>query len=182
MCPEQGKRPKFLQLYIYDTDTEVDNRLENMHRKCEGLRRETVQGLIHFLDEHNKLVKLFRTARDKMAEADIPTFKVRLFGVVGARQYELPSGDSIGAIVFEGGTDVQIDFDIVIQPRSGSAQQVNKLNPLYMPLHFPLIFIYGEDGFHLGLTLVDTTDGASDDPKKMSMKMYYAYQLYDRCG
>ena len=27
MCPEPGKRPKFLQLYIYDTDNEVDNRL-----------------------------------------------------------------------------------------------------------------------------------------------------------
>ena len=42
MCPEQGKRPKFLQLYIYDTNTEVDNRLENMHRNGEGLRREIV--------------------------------------------------------------------------------------------------------------------------------------------
>lgn len=182
MWPEQGKRPKFLQLYIYDTDNEVDNRLENMQRNGQGLRREIVQSLIHFLDEHNQLVQLFRTARDKMAEADIPTFKVRLFGVIGARQYDLPAGDSIGAIVFEGGTDVQTDFDIIIERHSGTAQQVNKLNRSYMPLHFPLLFIYGEDGYHLGLTLADTTNGTSGDPRKMSMKMYYAYQLYDRFG
>lgn len=27
LCPEVGKDPRFLQLYIYDTDHEVDNRL-----------------------------------------------------------------------------------------------------------------------------------------------------------
>ncbi|PWA84252.1 hypothetical protein CTI12_AA161280 [Artemisia annua] len=114
MLPEQGKRPRFLQLYIYDRDNEVDNRLENMQRHGEGLRREIVEGLIEFLDEHNQLVQVFRTAANKMAEADIPTFKVRLFGVVGSRQHELPSGDSIGAIVFEGGPDVEISTTLYL--------------------------------------------------------------------
>ncbi|PWA58231.1 hypothetical protein CTI12_AA402020 [Artemisia annua] len=171
MLPEQGKRPRFLQLYIYDRDNEVDNRLENMQRHGEGLRREIVEGLIEFLDEHNHLVQLFRTAADKMAEADIPTFKVRLFGVVGSRQHELPSGDSIGAIVFEGGPDVESNFDVVIQQHSGTPQRINKLNPSYMSLHFPLLFIYGEDGYHLDLKLRDTTNEASDGARKMSIKM-----------
>ncbi|PWA49024.1 hypothetical protein CTI12_AA485540 [Artemisia annua] len=110
-------------LQIARACTQVITDVATKARNGEGLQREIVQGLIHFLDEHNQLVQLFRTARDKMAEADIPTFKVWLFGVVGARQYELPSGDSIRAIVFEGGTYVQSDFDIVIQQRSGTAQQ-----------------------------------------------------------
>ena len=182
MCPEQGKTPKFLQLYIYDTDNEVNNRLENMQRNGEGLRRDIVEGLIEFLDDHNQLVQLFRTARNKMAEADIPSFKIKLFGLVGSRQHELPSGDSIGAIVFEGGPDVESNFDVVIQQHSGTAQRINKLNPSYMSLHFPLIFIYGEDGYHVDLRLLDTTGETTDAPKKMSMKMFYAYQLYDRLG
>ncbi|PWA91408.1 hypothetical protein CTI12_AA080820 [Artemisia annua] len=48
-------------------------------------------------------LKLFRTARDKMETADIADFKLKLFGVSGSKQYDLPTGDSIGAIVFEGG-------------------------------------------------------------------------------
>ncbi|PWA65577.1 hypothetical protein CTI12_AA332110 [Artemisia annua] len=56
-------------------------------------------GRAYFLDENNALVHLFRTARDKLREADIPNFHIRLFGVVGANQYELPTADSIGAIV-----------------------------------------------------------------------------------
>ncbi|PWA83855.1 hypothetical protein CTI12_AA163510 [Artemisia annua] len=132
--------------------------------------------------QHNKLVQVFRTARDRMSEFDIPDFKINLFGVVGARQYELPSGDSIGAIVFEGGTDVKTDFDVIIQKHGGSPKRINKLHPEYMSLHFPLIFIYGEPGYHLGLTLADTGDETTDAPKKMSMKMFYAYQLHDRRG
>ncbi|PWA86132.1 hypothetical protein CTI12_AA143370 [Artemisia annua] len=84
-------------------------------RTSHGLRADIVENLIEILDEHNELVQLFRTARDKMAEANIPEFKVRLFGVVGSNQPELPTGDSIGAIVFEGGPDVETDFDVVIE-------------------------------------------------------------------
>lgn len=39
---------------------------------------------------------------------------MRLFGVIGSRQHELPAGDSIGAIVFEGGPDIETDFDVII--------------------------------------------------------------------
>ncbi|PWA75763.1 hypothetical protein CTI12_AA057750 [Artemisia annua] len=117
-----------------------------------------------------------------MSEFDIPDFKINLFGVVSARQYELPSGDWIGAIVFEGGTDVRTDFDVIIQKHGGSPKRINKLHPEYMSLHFPLIFVYGEPGYHLGLTLADTGDATTDAPKKMSMKMFYAYQLHDRRG
>ncbi|PWA75257.1 hypothetical protein CTI12_AA242700 [Artemisia annua] len=80
-----------------------------------ALRPDIVENLIALLDEHNQLVQLFRTARDKMAEADIPEFKVRLFGYVSSRQHELPAGDSIGAIVFEGGPDVETEFDVVLE-------------------------------------------------------------------
>ncbi|PWA33157.1 DNA helicase Pif1-like protein [Artemisia annua] len=114
-----------------------------------------------------------------MAEADIPQFKVRLFGVVGSRQHELPAGDSIGAIVFEGGPDVETDFDVVIEQHDRTLKRVNKLNASYMSLQFPLIFFFGQDGYHLGRLLLNrgTTD---DPPKKMSMKMYYSYELHDR--
>lgn len=115
LCPEQNARPQFLQLYIYDTENEVANRLESFQRSGHGLRPDIVERLIEILDEHNELVQLFRTARNKMAEANIPEFKVRLFGVIGSKQHELPTGDSICAIVFEGGPDVETDFDVVIE-------------------------------------------------------------------
>ncbi|PWA53113.1 hypothetical protein CTI12_AA448210 [Artemisia annua] len=76
------------------------------------LREDVTHGLIQFLNENNALVRLFRTARDKLLEANIPNFQIRLFGVVGASQYELPTADSIGAIVYEGGPESMTDYDI----------------------------------------------------------------------
>ena len=115
-----------------------------------------------------------------MAEADIPQFKVHLFGVVGSRQHELPTGDSIGAIVFEGGTDVESNFDVIVEDSGGQPQRINKLNASYMSLQFPLIFIFGEAGYHLGRYLLTETGLPSDPPKVMTMKMYYSYQIHDR--
>ncbi|PWA76559.1 hypothetical protein CTI12_AA233810 [Artemisia annua] len=91
-------------------------------------------------------------------------------------QHELPAGDSIGAIVFEGGPDVETDFDVVIEQHDRHLKRVNKLNASYMSLQFALIFLFGEDGYHLGRVLLSS--GSSDDPsKKMTMLKYYSYEL-----
>ncbi|PWA53103.1 nucleic acid-binding, OB-fold protein [Artemisia annua] len=110
-----------------------------------ALREPIIQGLIGFLNENNALVKLFRTARDKLLQADIPNFSIRLFGVVGAHQYELPTADSVGAIVYDGGPEAVTDYDVVIERHSGEPESVNKLHPAYMALQFPLLFVYGEE-------------------------------------
>ncbi|GJZ29208.1 hypothetical protein Tco_0573855 [Tanacetum coccineum] len=91
LCPAEGEPPCFLQLYIYDTDNEVDNRMSHFGGQNSDLRRDIVEGLIDMLDTHNALVHLFRTAREKLADTHIPNFKVRLYNVVGAREYELPT-------------------------------------------------------------------------------------------
>ncbi|PWA36483.1 hypothetical protein CTI12_AA596460 [Artemisia annua] len=104
---------------------------------------QVVQGLIQFLDTHNELVQVFRTARDKCAENDVPEFKVRLYNGNGARGYELPTSQAIGAIVFDSGPTTEADYDIVIEYRYGPAKRINKLHQSYMSLQFPLIFIYG---------------------------------------
>ncbi|PWA45080.1 hypothetical protein CTI12_AA521300 [Artemisia annua] len=130
--------------------------------------------LKEILDTHNELVKLFRTARDKMEDSNIPDFKLKLFGVVGSKQYDLPTCDCIGAIVFEGGPDVSTEYDVVIEKRDGQPQQIDKLNPHYMSLHFPLLFIHGEVGYHLGLKLLDKAGEPPEKEKQMSMKILMA--------
>ncbi|PWA85880.1 hypothetical protein CTI12_AA146080 [Artemisia annua] len=112
--------------FWYDERVSTSTRNRVDYNKCcndgkhfqisgQGLRLDIVESLIELLDEHNELVQLFRTARDKMAESDVPEFKVRLFGVVGSRQHELPTGDSIGAIVFDGGPHVGTEFDVIVE-------------------------------------------------------------------
>ncbi|GJY40392.1 hypothetical protein Tco_0427662 [Tanacetum coccineum] len=52
-------------------------------------------GLIELQDNHNALVQLFRTAHEKILDSEVPSFKIRLYSVVAAHEYELPMGDAI---------------------------------------------------------------------------------------
>ncbi|GJV53078.1 DNA helicase [Tanacetum coccineum] len=181
MCPDEGNAPRFLQLYIYDTTNEVSNRMSHFGGEHNsGLKREIVEGLIELLDNHNALVQLFRTARNKQNEANVPEFKVKLYNVVGTRHYELPTAETVGAIVFGGTSLMETEFDLIVEEHSRIPQRVNKLHPCYMSLQFPLIFIYGEEGYHKDMKLINVPGHSGSTSKRMSMNMYYGYQIHDR--
>ncbi|PWA51814.1 hypothetical protein CTI12_AA414930 [Artemisia annua] len=146
----RSKRPRFIQVRQQDLRTTNNTvRAHTTQRRCmrqvKGVQSTMVVAIM-VLDKHNELVKFFRTARDKIERADIPDFKIKLFGVVGSKQYDLPAGDCIGAIVFEGGPNVETNYDVIIEPRGGQPQRIDKLNSHYMSLHFPLLFIHGDEG------------------------------------
>nr|GEZ47466.1 DNA helicase [Tanacetum cinerariifolium] len=154
LFPPVGEAPRFLQLYIYDTDNEVENRMRHFGGlENSSLDPEIVHGLIYFLDAHNELVQLSRIARDKCREIDVPEFKIS--GLTGTTY-----------------------FDVVIQHRDGPSQRVNKVHPSYMSSQFPLLFIYGQSVFHTELKL-QSADG-SGKAKRVTMLVYYQYQLHHR--
>ncbi|GKE93842.1 DNA helicase, partial [Tanacetum coccineum] len=95
-----------------------------------------------------------------------------------ARGYELPTSNTLGAMVFESGISKNADFDVIIQHRDGPPQRVNKLHPSYMSLQFPLLFIYGQPGYHIELTL-KSANGVGRG-KRATMLAYYRYQLHFR--
>nr|GEY86285.1 DNA helicase [Tanacetum cinerariifolium] len=174
LCPVEGERPRFLQLYVYDTDNKVDNHMFHFGGSNSDLRRDIVEGLIELLDNHNALVQLFRTAPKKLLDLEVPPFKVRLFNVVGAREYELSTGDMLGATVYEPIPDTNMDFDIVIDQRIGQPQRVSKLHPSYMALQFSLPFVYGEDGYSKDIKMVRVSGMSSDEDRRLTMKAYYS--------
>nr|GEX53505.1 DNA helicase [Tanacetum cinerariifolium] len=63
--------------------------------------------------------RLFRTARDKIEDNDVLDFQIRLFSVVGAREYDLPTSRTLGAIVFETVPDTKTDYDVIIEYKDG---------------------------------------------------------------
>nr|GFA25969.1 helitron helicase-like domain-containing protein [Tanacetum cinerariifolium] len=125
LCPPPGESPRFLQLYIYDTNHEVENRMRHF-----GGQPEINAGKFIF---HN--------------------LKLRLYNAEGARGYELPASNVLGAVVFNSGVSCSTDFDIIIQEKAGPPKRISKLHKSYMSLQFPLLFIYGQPGFYPELKL-----------------------------
>nr|GEZ20055.1 DNA helicase [Tanacetum cinerariifolium] len=139
------------------------------------LKEEIVEGLIQLLDNHNALVQLFRTARNKYMDADIPEFKVRLYSVIGTRRYKLPTSETVGAIVFADSSAAENVFDLIIEEYSRFPQRVNKLHPSYMSLQFPLLFLYDEDGYQKDMKLANFPGQSTKANKRMSMNIRLDY-------
>ena len=179
MCPTGNDDPRFLQLYIYDTQNEVKNRLKPFtHQGQTNLNPQIVEDLIRILDEHNELVQIFRTARDKCNEADVPEMKIQLYNVTGTRQYDLPASGTLGAIVFGNPADSRTDYDVIIEYKDKRPKRINKLHSSYMALQFPLLFVYGQPGYNTKMEVISTNGRRKR--KKVSMKEYYTYQLHER--
>lgn len=149
LLPPDGKPPKFIQLYIYDTSNEVNNRiqaLEPSEALQSNLDSSIVESLMHMIDQHNPFAKKFRTARDRLQDQGDEEFIIR---IVGPRegdppQYSLPTTDHLAMIIVGDFSADTFQRDIVIQTRSGDLKQISALHPAFMPLQYPLLFPYGE--------------------------------------
>ena len=108
----------------------------------------------------------------------MPEFMVRLYSGDGPRGYELPSSNSLGAIVFDKGPESESNFDVVLEYKDGPVKRISKIHKSYMSLQFPFIFIYGQPGFHT--KLMQRTANPDAEPKRVSMNAFYTYQLHPR--
>lgn len=128
-----GQKPRFAQLYVFDTDNEVQNRLNSidMPREPDALDKQIAEGLIKMFDEHNKLVKAFRMAKDSFQGDSVPDFRLKLLagGGLGDHQYAGPQiGETVGLIVGDD-SEMANGMDVIVQHRNGQLQRVDSSFP-----------------------------------------------------
>ena len=139
---------------------------------------------MHMLDDcENPLVRHFRMASERLSSPDSPDVSIVLFGQEGTghdTRYSLPTASELAAlIVGELTTDV-CKFDVVVQTKMGHLEQVSSLNPSLMSLQYPLLFPYGDRGFHVGIKYLQTNDTPAGVRSTISMLEYYCYQFHYR--
>ncbi|XP_074351335.1 uncharacterized protein LOC141690430 [Apium graveolens] len=78
MLPADGESPKFHQVYIYDTENELENKM-NLIGGCRDEIDESIVGaLMDMLNQHNKLVRQFHTARERFKDNEHDEFRLVL--------------------------------------------------------------------------------------------------------
>ncbi|KAK9666387.1 hypothetical protein RND81_14G181400 [Saponaria officinalis] len=147
LLPTDGSAPKFTQLYIYDTDDEVSNRKHAISLRA--FNDDIINKLKEMLDAHNSLTKAFRMAKDRFASTNSRDIKFRLIGrrAKNGRVYNLPTASEVVALIVGDIGNAADERDIVVETKSGLLQRINELHPSYLALHYPLLFLYGEDGY-----------------------------------
>jgi hypothetical protein len=183
LLPPDGDAPKLIQLYIYDTENEVSNRLGRLSGAdaTDGsLQPSIVHQLMEMLDRYNPFVKKFRTARETTRSPD-EKFIIRIDAKEGDPvQYNLPTTDDLAMLVVGDFTIETFKRDIIIETRNKELKRISALHPAYMPLQYPLLFPFGERGFQVGALYNGILNRDSGERKRVQMTMqdYYCYQFH----
>ncbi|XP_052107528.1 uncharacterized protein LOC110273562 [Arachis duranensis] len=161
--PDQGARPRFLQLYIYDTDHKLQNRmLENTQL------HESLVLKLQLLHRYNPFIHVFRQLAQQL---DVQECSL----VIRERsanqpQYSLPTASQVAAIIV--GDDIETMVrgrDIKVQTHAGNLRRIQEFVGYYDPLQYPLLFLFGTHGWDINTR---TQRG-----NKVSCRTYYSYML-----
>ncbi|GKB49987.1 hypothetical protein Tco_0900740 [Tanacetum coccineum] len=189
LLPEIGKPAKFAQLYIFDTENEIQNRIstvsyaESSSSKNDQLDYKLTTDIRDLLDEINPLVKDFRMAGERIRSSDDKKVSLRLIGTRqrDGRQYNLPTASEVAALIVRDFDSTEHKRDVILQCQDGDFKRISELHPSYLALHYPLFFPYGEDNyrtdiFHEGVTDYDVKNKGT----RVTMKQYFAYRIQER--
>ncbi|CAI0455118.1 unnamed protein product [Linum tenue] len=104
-------------------------------------------------DQTNELVRSFRRVGREVQDPVNHNLRLRITGAREEtnRQYALPTGSDIAGLIPGDFSAEEDGRDIIINHREEGLQRINCLNPKFHALQFPILFPYGEDGFHLGI-------------------------------
>ena len=121
----------------------------------------------------------FRTAANMLSLPQIQSLKMVLLGNrnTDGRTYNLPTASEVAAlIVGNEGSDIQVR-DIVLQTSDGGVQHINELHPSYLPLQYPLLFPFGEDGYRDDIKHSEEALIESNSRKRVSIQEYLSYRI-----
>ncbi|XP_038685799.1 uncharacterized protein LOC119985580 [Tripterygium wilfordii] len=184
LLPLDGQRPQFAQLYVYDTENEVSNRVAALSRSAlnVAVQNDIVSQLIQMFDQVNHLVKAFRMARDRIHSGDERTFSLclssRRHG--DSSQYNAPTlPEMAGLIVGDiGSTDE--GRDIIVDQQGQGLKRINDLHPSFMAMQYPILFPFGEDGYRLNIPYQHNGNSPKLKRGYVTRREFYAYMLQQR--
>lgn len=188
LLPEGAAPPRYAQLLFYDAREALAHRMA----LNQTLDEMTVRELSTMLLDCNRFVPIYRTAREILHRASStiahPQVQVNINMEIvledssDRRRYNLPTANEVAAIIPNHLEPESTMRDIILRLRPtplnpSGIQRIHQNNPSYMPLHYVLLFPYGERGWSWDLTQVSRPGGVEGRVKQL---MYYSWRLHER--
>jgi hypothetical protein len=152
----------------------------------------TLDRLLTMMYNINPYVEVFKMARDMMATKDVPTdLKLHfiVFQTKDAHQYNVLTADEVAALMVGDGSEAVNKRNVIVAQQASPFQCISELHVGYMALHYPLLFPYGEDGWHPNISLngvvvdVDLDEDHVEESEhqrkhyNVTMAKFYGYRL-----
>ncbi|XP_028801017.1 uncharacterized protein LOC114756253 [Neltuma alba] len=184
LLPPKGSKLVYSQLYIYDTDNEVCNRISTVskHMKESAIDNNIVDHIKKTLDDANPFVKQYGAVSSMIKNDQNTDVKICLISTrtKDGRNYNLPSTSKVVALIVG---DIDMNFgrrDVIVHKLSGLLQRIDELHPSYLSLQYPILFPRGEDGYCDNIEHREETLSNTKKKKRVSIREYFAYRLMMR--
>ncbi|WZZ54433.1 hypothetical protein YC2023_054540 [Brassica napus] len=148
----------------------------------EGLKKDIIQPMMNMLNVVNPYVAQFRSAKERFRMNPDQTFHMRIVSRSDkdGRTYNTPTSSEVAALIpgdFNLGMDKR---DIVIQHKFGRLTRIDEIHISYLALQYPLLFVYGEDGFRVGIKKGVTEASKKLKKDTISMRQFFAFRMQER--
>ncbi|KMQ87777.1 hypothetical protein RF55_12854 [Lasius niger] len=182
MRPADGETPRFAQLYFLDTEEALNHRINNKaNKECD---QKIMKDLSCFMVECNIFAKTFKMMRQ--VEKDLNPIGNKTINLMlsfrkdpkqDKRRYNAPQANEIAVVFKNVDGEPPFERDIrIYNKNSNDVQQISILDKRCDPMCYPLLYPYGNDGWHSELK--------SYNPKypgfKVTQMDYYAHLLAPR--
>ncbi|CAG8784782.1 10372_t:CDS:1, partial [Dentiscutata erythropus] len=160
------KKPKFLQLYIYNTEHETNNQLAiipNFHKNTLELIKE-------ILNQFNSFMTNFRS----IATNSIDNLRliIKADHSLDQRIYNTLTASQVAAVWINSHDPVNpTKRNIIVKTKSRNLQYISEMNRSYNLIQYPLFFPRGDYRWNL-----EILQNAS--LKKVTTRQYYTYKLH----
>lgn len=160
LLPVPGEAPKFAQIYVHDSTSEaqIQRRLSYHYDRLDDITLCALQATLRACN--NPYYYAFLTAGERLRNNE--HIALCLNTIEGSmttdhRRYNRPTASEVAVIIPEGEQSQSTGKyrDLILQYRSGALQRISEIHSCYLPMRYPLIFPFGEQGFHLQTQLVE---------------------------
>ena len=153
LLPLPGRQPAFSQIYIYDSDP-MQQAQQRMSHHDNLLDVNIVLSLQAMLYQCNPYIETFLTAHERLAQNENISLRIKMVDLpqYDSRRYNCPTTNEIAVIMVGTGDEPTVQGrDLILQARSNRLQRIYEKHSSYNPLRFPLLFPFGEQGWHINM-------------------------------
>ncbi|MCH79880.1 ATP-dependent DNA helicase PIF1 [Trifolium medium] len=186
LLPEAGTTPKFAQLYIHDTQNEVRNRaacFRSDNNKKEPIDISLVEDLKEMIDYCNPLAKSFRKVRDAIQSGYAHNLSLRLYRKRSndSRMHNIPTVDEVAGLIVGDFEESEIGRDVIVNDRQYGLTRIHETHVLFLPLQYPLLFPWGENGWEPDIPHRKTKEVPTDEKEdRVKIREFMAFRIQER--
>lgn len=180
LLPVDNASESFLQIYfISDYVRQRDARLQCFP----NLNPMLVESLQSMLIENNNYIHDFKTALQFFPpNSNENDYKIvinadRRPSAEHPGRHNEPTTNEVSVLLANQDCDKR---DIILRRHDNQLQRISETHRSYDALQYPLIFVYGEDGYNFAVYQIEPNTGQPNFQKKVSALQYYCYRLMIR--